>query len=599
MIQSAVRYTFDRFRRGEIDRRDFICLATTAGLTPAAAMTLSSHVVAQDASPAASPMATPAGETIRSITREEFYAQLKEQFPLDGPEQTGGSLVHTYTTDITTLNPILVSDVFSGLIVGFVFEGLVGTSPIDGSIVPSGFADSWEIAPDGVTYTFHLNPNATWQDGQPVTAEDCVFTFDGVLADDSPSFRKGTVQLVVESYRAIDDHTFELVSLEQSAVFLENSAGQFAILAKHIWQDVPVGEWGSDTGSNGQDPSRVIGSGPFRFVEWQLGSQVRLQRNEEYWDQENVPYIDEYIFNVVADESSVIASLQTGGTDVAGIGSTQIDSLMESFPDLQVEVVDTGSFTYYMVNQDPADTELFTDVRVRQALHYALDRDTFAETVFNGYAIRADGTQPVLSPAYAPDQINTLYTYDAEKARELLDEAGWVVGGDGIREKDGARFSFECLYPEGGGAFDQGIPFMQQYWRDVGVEMLPAAIPFPTLLDRIDTFQFEMAVLGFSWGFDGLQGVMFRCDMVPFAGFNNMKYCNERYDELDSMAQRELDAHRRRELMIEAANIVNDETAIGVLVFANAIYGAAPHVRNFYPQGYSGYWWVQYAWLDR
>src|SRR5699024_2730242 len=109
------------------------------------------------------------------------------------PGEMGGLLVHTYTSDISTLNPILTSDIYSGLIIGFIFEGLVGNSPIDGSVVPSGFADSWEIAEDGVTYTFHLNPNATWQDGTPVTADDVVFTFDTVMSENSPSPRKSTV----------------------------------------------------------------------------------------------------------------------------------------------------------------------------------------------------------------------------------------------------------------------------------------------------------------------------------------------------------------------------------------------------------------------
>jgi peptide/nickel transport system substrate-binding protein len=271
---------------------------------------------------------------------------------------------------------------------------------------------------------------------------------------------------------------------------------------------------------------------------------------------------------------------------------------MESNPELQIEVYDTATFSYYMVNQDPADSHLFTDVEVRQALHFALDRDTYAETIENGYSIRADGTQPVLSPAYAPDRMNTIYTYDPETANALLDEAGWMMGDDGIREKDGVRFSFECLYPEGVASLDQGIPFLQQHWREVGVEMLPTAIPFPTLLERIDTFQFEMALLGFSWDFSGLQSVMFRCDMVPFNGFNNMKYCNEEYDELDSLARRELDPERRRELMIQAANIVNDEMAIGVITFAKGIAGASPRVKNFLPNGYSGFWWVPYTALE-
>lgn len=599
MTPHLVDDLLNRFRRGSIDRRSFIHLATAAGLTPAAAMTLSTHVVAQDASPSASPMTSPAGEAMRSISRDDYYARLREHFSLAEPTSTGGTFVYTDTSDISTLNPILVSDVPSGIVVGYVFEGLTGISPIDGATVPSGFADYWEVAADGLTYTFHINPQATWHDGTPVTSHDCAFTFDAVLAEDSLSFRKGTVQEVLASYRAVDDLTFELVGLDQSAVFLENTTNQFAIVPRHIWQDVPVGEWGSDPGSTGEDPSRVLGSGPFVFGERELGSQIRLTRNADYWDRENVPHVDEFVYRIVADESSAVASLQTGETDTTSIPSTQADSLMASNPELQIEVYDTASFTYYMVNQDPALSPLFTDVRVRQALHYALDRDTYAETIENGYAIRADGTQPVLSPAYAPDRINTIYTYQPDKARALLDEAGWVdEDGDGIREMDGLRLSFECLYSEGVATYDQGIPFLQQYWRQVGVEMVPTAVPFPTLLERIDSFQFEMAVLGFSWDFNGLQSIMFRCDMVPFNGFNNMKYCNEQYDELDTRARQELDPDARRELMIEAANIVNDEMAIGVLTFSQGILGALPRVENFHPNGYSGLWWVQYAWFN-
>jgi peptide/nickel transport system substrate-binding protein len=611
MSDARIDDLVDRFRSGSVDRRTFIRRATALGVGPIAAAALARQATAHQstpeashqehgaASPVASAGATPAGEVIRSMTRAEYYEQLKSHFQLEDAAETGGTFIYTDTSDISTLNPILVSDVPSGIVVGFVFEGLTGGSTIDGTTVPSGIADYWEIGADGVTYTFHLNPQATWHDGTPVTAYDCEFTFDAVLAEDSLSFRKGTVEAALKSYRAIDERTFELVSLEQSAVFLDDTTNQFAILPKHIWENVPFAEWGADPGSNGQDPARVVGSGPFTFVERELGSQIRLARNADYWDQEHTPYIDEFVFRIVADENSAVASLQTGETDLTSVPSSLVESVSESNPELQIASYDTAAFTYYMVNQDPALSSLFLDVGVRQALHYALDRVTYAQTIENGYSIRADGTQPVLSPAYAPDQINTIYAYDPEKANSLLEEAGWTMGDDGIREKDGQRFSFECIYPEGVATYAQGIPFMQQYWREVGVEMIPAAVPFPTLLERIDTFQFEMAVLGFSWDFSGLQSVMLRCDMVPFNGFNNMKYCNERYDELDSAARRELDPDARRDLMIEAANIVNDEMAIGVITFGKGISGARPEVRNYLPNGYSGLWWVQYTWLEQ
>jgi peptide/nickel transport system substrate-binding protein len=586
----------EQLRKGSLSRRGFMRRATALGLSGAAAGILARNAVAQDASPAASPAGT--GEVTKSVTREEFNATLREAFQFEEPASTGGQIIHTMTTDIATVNPILVSDTYSNWICGFVFEGLVGGSPVDGTDTP-GLADYWEIGADGVTYTFYLTKDAKWHDGQPVTADDVIFSFDAVLAEDSLSVRKSTVEQFLKEYKKIDDYTVQLVAKSPSAVFVANTAGQFQIVPKHIWEGVPFGEWNSDPGSTGQDPSRVIGSGPFKFVEWALGDHVSLTKHAEYWDQENLPVIDEYTYRVVADASSALASLQTGESDVAEVPFAQANPLRESNPELQIIDFDTLAFNFYITNQDAAKSELFTDVKVRQALHYALDRDLIAQTVYQGFAIRADGTQPVLSVAYAPDRINTIYLYDPEKAKSLLDEAGWVPGADGIREKDGVRLSFECTYAEATATYEQQIPYMQQAWREVGVEMIPAAIPFPTLLDNNDAGNYQMSVLGFTWSVDGLQGDMFRCSAVPPAGFNMMRYCNEEYDKLDAASQVELDDQKRIDILIEASNIVNDEMAAGINVFRKSIVGGSPRVHNFFPNGYSNIWWIQYAWVDQ
>jgi len=591
----------EQLRNGSLSRRGFMRRATALGLSGAAAGILARNAVAQG-TPAASPEASPVGgtgEVIRSQTREEFYAQLREAFQFEEAATSGGQLIHTMTTDIATVNPILVSDTYSGWITGFVFESLVGGNPVDGNPSP-GLADYWEIGADGVTYTFYMNPNATWHDGQPVTADDVIFSFDAVLAEDSLSVRKSTVELFLKEYKKVDDYTVQLVGIEPSAVFVENTAAQFAIVPKHIWEAVPFGDWASDPGSTGQDPSRVIGSGPFTFIEWVLGDRVTLAKNPDYWDTESIPNIDEYIYRVVADPASAIASLQTGESDVVEVSFSQANPLRESNPELQVIDFDTLSFNFYIANQDASKTELFTDVKVRQALHYALDRDLMAETVYQGFAIRADGTQPVLSIAYAPDRINTIYTYDPEKAKALLEEAGWVDSdGDGIREKDGVKFSFETTYSEGVATYEQQIPYMQQVWREVGIEMIPTAIPFPTLLENNDAGNYQMSVLGFSWSVDGGQGDMFRCSAVPPSGFNMMRYCNPEYDKLDAASQVELDQQKRIDILIEASNIVNDEMAAGINVFRKSIMGGAPRVHNFFPNGYSSVWWIAYTWLDQ
>ncbi|HWV25290.1 MAG TPA: ABC transporter substrate-binding protein [Thermomicrobiales bacterium] len=597
MQNPDIQSMLDRFRRGEIDRRSFITRAVASGLTFGAAGMLAGSVAAQDATPGAS--AESSGEVIKSITREEYFAQLRQTFPLEAPETPGGELIVTYSKDVMTLNPILRTDVYSGYITQLLFEGLVGTSPIDGSVVPSGVADRWEIGADGVTYTFFLNPNATWEDGTPITADDVIFTFDSVLADDSPSVRKSTVEGYLASYSKIDDHTLELVSFTPSAVFLNKTALLFEILPKHIWGDIAASEFPTDAGSTGQDPTRVVASGPFRFVEWQMGDHLTLERNPNYWDQENAATLDRYIFDVKKEDTTVISALKTGESDVCQVPATFARELEASNPELQIAQVDTASFTFYVLNQNPDRSPLFTDVRVRQAMYYAIDRDVYANTILDGFATRADGPQAVLSPAYAPDRMNTIYEVDPEKAKSLLEEAGWVDSdGDGIREKDGVKFSFDMLYDEGEVSYTQGIPYIQQCWREIGIELIAAATPFTVILDRINTSDLDAVLIGFSWGFDGIQGDMFRCNATSPNGFNIASFCSPEYDQLDAEASAELDPEKRREIMIEAANIVNDEQAVGVIAYPKNIYGGSPRLRNFLPQGYLPYWWVRYAWFS-
>src|SRR5699024_5031497 len=104
--------------------------------------------------------------------------------------------------------------------------------------------------------------------------------------------------------------------------------------------------------------------------------------------------------------------------------------------------------------------------------------------------------------------------------------------GDGVREKDGVKFEFECLFSEGVATYEQQLPYMQQAWAEIGVNMKPTAVPFTALLDGTDTGDYQMAVYGFSWSIDGGQIDMFGCDFVPPQGFNSMRYCNPQYDEL-------------------------------------------------------------------
>jgi len=598
MDQTRIEGLVDQLRAGQLSRRQFVTRAMAVGMGAAAASALGRTALGQDAAPAAAtePLLTlQPGQ--RSINREEYDALIREAFELEEPQVQGGQIIYGETTDIQTLNPILSGDVYSGFITGFMFNYLIGTSPTNGLPVPD-LADYFELAEDGVTFTFHINPNATWHDGQPVTAQDVAFSFDATVAEGSLSPRAASVSLVVDSWRAVDDKTFEITTKEPTATALTDAIGLVGIVPQHIWGDVDPASWGADPGATGQDPSRVVGSGPFRFQEWVTSDHVTLVKNTEYWDTTAVPVIDEFTFRVIPEPSANIQALQAGEIDIAEPDAPQVEALQQD-PNLTVKAFDNAGFNWYSPNQDPARSPLFTEVPVRQAMMYALDRELMADQIYLGFASRAIGTQAPLSIAYRPEEINTDFTYQPDTARQLLEQAGWVDSdGDGIREKDGVRFSFECLFSEGVAAYEQQLPYMQQAWREVGIEMIPAAVPFTALSDAVDTGNFQMAIYGFSWGVDGGQGDMYRCDAVPEAGFNTMRYCNERYDELDAQQRTELDQEARIAILLEQTNIVNDEQANGVLLFRQTITANANRVHNYLPNGYTTWWSLPYIWAD-
>lgn len=604
MSSGSTTELINRYQQGAISRRGFAQAAAALGVSAATAGALIRAAAAQtpEASPAASPAASPvsSGEVItNSLTREEYNALLKETFAFEEPQNSGGDIIYQESTDIGTLNPVLVQDTYAALIAGLIFEPLIGTSIVDGIEVPSGLADGWEISPDGLEYTIFLNPNVTWHDGTPFTSADVVFTFDGALAENSQSVRKTTVESVLDRYEAVDDHTVKFYAKAPSGIFLTEALAQFEIIAKHIWEGVDPIDWPSDGGSTGIEPERVVGTGPFKFQEWKLGEVITLVSNENYWQPDDVPVVDTFIYQVVGDANSILANLQTGAADVTGVGFADANVVKDSNPELQIVAVDSLAMNYYYFNQDPAKTELFTDPRVRQALQYALDRDLLADMVYFGYAVRADGTQPVLSIAYDPSKVNTIYTYDPEKANALLEEAGWVDSdGDGVREKDGQKLTFDMIYSEGTSTYPVMIPYMQDAWAQVGVEAITSAIPFQSLLDQTDAGDFQASVAGFGWSIDGGQDAMFASWNTPPAGFNNMRYSNADYDALVEPSKTEVDPEKRIEILHEQSNILNDDAAVGINVFRQNLYGGAARLHNFFPVGYSGFWWLTRAWVD-
>ena len=567
-------------------RRDVIAGALAAG----SGMVLPRSVFAQEATPAATPVALT--EAIRSQTREEFRAEIEAELGYTEAATPGGSFIDSNVNDIQTIHPLLAEDGASLSIVGRIYDQLKGGDVRNGGPAPNGLADYWEIAPDGRTYTFHLNQNATWHDGVDVTADDVQFSFDSLANLEVGSAYSRSFLDAAESWRVIDEHTIEVVAREPLYTFLYDLVTW--IIPKHIWENVPVADWRTDGGSTGTDPARVVGSAAWRFQEWVQGDSITLTRNDEYYDK--IPYLDTYVLRIWPDQTAVTNALLNGELDATGLPPADVETV-KGTEGLTVVTYPTRGFSFYMTNLDPEKSEFFLDQRVRQALFYALDRESIVNDILLGYAEVAQGTQPVISYAYDPARIETQYTFDPERAKTLLAEAGWTdTDGDSIVDKDGQPFSFELIYGSGSPTSDQIIAYMQDAWQAIGVEATPRSLEFSALVDLLTTeHTFDMALLGFNWNATFIQDSMFACDQYQ-GGFNFVRYCNEAVDALNFEATRTFDEAARTDLIIEATNIVNNELPVAVLHFSKANIGYRDALQNFEPSSWGvdlNYVWIQ------
>lgn len=585
------------FTDGKIERRELIKRASLLGM---AGTGLASFIAAL---PAGAQDATPTGGAASvSISADEGFQALLDQFEITEPETTGGTLVMGINTGLSTFNPLMSADSPSGPVTSLVYDTLYAINPTNSEPYPK-LLDRWELAADGLTYTFHVRPGITWHDGVAFTAEDIAWSFEALSSPDLGSAHAGLFQRTVASFQVIDELTLEVVATQimPQIVFLNGILGR--IVSKHIWGEVPFAEWQFDDGGTGLDPARMVGTGPFKFTGVDASDQtITLERYDGYYGK--VPNIDGIIISVWPDMTSAVEALRGGQLDSLMQELPPADAVaLESEPGVTVSTFDTFGFFFAAYNLNPERTTLFQDVRVRQALIYALDRQSIVDNIMLGFAVVAHGTQPVLSPGYAPDEMRTRYDYDVEKAKELLAEAGWADSdGDGILDKDGQKFEFSYIYSAGDQSEEQLASYMADAYSEIGVAMTQEPVDFSTVLLGIvtgptPTFDYELLGVGFGWDVSGDQARMFSSDAYP-GQFNIMMYSNPDADAAFAAANASTDPEERRKWLVEASNIVNDDAPAQIQYFTKGLNGSSSKLKNFYPNTLSSYWFLPYTWVE-
>ena len=476
-----------------------------------------------------------------------------EQGNIDGVLHFGNG------AEVQTLDPHLATAVNDNYIISSLFEGLVSRNPQTLEIIP-GVAERWEISEDRLTYTFYLRRNALWSNGDPVTAEDFRWSaqrmLDPILANpyeeifniikNASAWRNGDIEDFSEvGVRVLDEYTIEYELGSPDPNFLD-------------WLDTQVfypvhrdtlESFGSATDQLSQwtRAGNMVSNGAFNLVEWQINSHLRIEKSETYWDADSVR-LNAAVFYPIENETTEERMFRDGQLHVTStVPIEKVPALIESnAPELRNHPW-TGSY-FYMLNttRPPLD-----DVRVRQALNYATDRELIVESVMQGIVPPSNAYTPLGTPGYQPPDI---YNFDPDYARQLLAEAGYP-NGEGMR-------TLELIYNTSEAHRRLAVALQQMWMQELGINVELANQEWKVYLDTTSNMNYDIARRG--W----ISNLVDPFSMIPTfitdGGNNQTGFSDPRYDEIalrdgnlaETPEERMALTYEAEEILLQAAPIV-------------------------------------------
>jgi len=445
--------------------------------------------------------------------------------------------------NITTQNQLVAPKMYSGLL----------TYGFDLKPLPN-LATSWDISPDGLTYTFQLAKNAKWHDGEPFTADDVIFTTRDMLPEVHARARVNFSQ--VGSVEALDPHTvvFHLKTPYPGFIYAFE-ASSAPMMPKHIYA-------GTDYRNNPAN-AHPIGTGPFRFKEWQRGSIIRMERNPDYF-KPGLPYLDGVNFVVIPDGAQRLIALESGQVHLASSSDIEFNDVprLRSLKQIQVETRGyefLAPLSWLEMNntRKPMD-----DKRFRQAVMYALDREFIRDKIFYGFARVPTG--PINSVVTFYDGNVKRYALDRKKSEALLDEMGLKRGPDGIRIK------LDLNPAPVSQTWTRLGQYVKQALRQVGIDVTIKNMDQASAVASMGNHDFDMCFVTNTAFGDPAIGVARSYITsnirkgVPFT--NTCQYSNPRVDELFDAAAKTNDRGERQRLYTEVQQILAEDVPVAWLL---------------------------------
>ncbi|WP_159996736.1 ABC transporter substrate-binding protein [Roseomonas sp. 18066] len=468
------------------------------------------------------------------------------QTPAAATPRRGGTLVVAQFPEPTILTGALTAAAATNNISPKLFDGLL-TYDFDFTPKPQ-LATAWEIAEDGLSIAFTLRSGVRWHDGRPFTSADVAFSVIEVWK------KYNSRQALFANVTAVDTPDAQTAILRLAApspyILYGLTSWIAQILPKHVYE-------GTDFFRN---PANIapIGTGPFRFLRWDRGSLIRLERNPDYWDQPK-PYLDQIIYRFLPDAAGRAAALEAGDVHLVaetGVPGSDLARLKRN-PELELT---TRGYDYLGLTQFfqfNLDRPYFQDVRVRRAFAHAIDRDFIVRNIWYGYGEAAISPIPRSMGAFHSAEVPR-YAFDPARARQLLDEAGLKPDGNGI------RLSITHDHPTSGEQFLRTAEYIREALGKVGIRVTVRSQDFASFSRRVYTARdFDTTNAYTSPGPDpaiGTQRIYWSKAFQPGVPYSNgTHYNNPEVDRLLETAQVENDPAKRLRLYAEFQRLVQED----------------------------------------
>jgi peptide/nickel transport system substrate-binding protein len=475
------------------------------------------------------------------------------------------------SNDIDGFNPFKIVEVPSYELMGLTYDYLVGFSPKDSSPVP-GLADSWETSDDGLTWAFHLNKDAKWHDGKPVTSEDVAYTFRRILEEKQGLYIDYVRQ--IDKIETPDNHTVVFKTKDPSVQMLSMLV---YILPKHIWEDVPADE----TKTFKNEPA--IGSGPFQAVEWKEGQSVRLEANPDYF--RGAPHIDEIIFQLYDNDDTMVQALKNGEVDYIAWFPINLFKSLENQEGIETNSAPDPGFTelgFNLYEPSPEAIEEFgapetstgnpalLDPLVREAINWSIDEEELTQKILQGEGIPGSTlVPPALARYHLKLDESEIQGFDIERSKELLEQAGWRdPNGDGTVDKDGEELELRLYVRSEDKDSVTAGQFIEDWFEEAGIGLETKAISDTALTDAIYAADYDMFIWGWSSDPDPdfILSVL-TCDQLM--GWSDTFWCNEDYSRMYQEQKEQLDLDERAATIKEMQRIAYEKNPYVIFYYDN------------------------------